>query len=74
MIYNLFPNFHVRHKGVSFYGPRMSDEGADTDLSNMYMDINFLLALSHLSLKVYTLINLVIYRDSPNKIVASLSI
>ena len=32
MIYNLFPNFHVRHKGVSFYGPRMSDEGADTDL------------------------------------------
>ena len=32
MIYNLFPNFHVRHKGVSFYGPRMSDETADTDL------------------------------------------
>ena len=32
MIYNLFPKFHVRHEGFSFYGPRNSDEGADTDL------------------------------------------
>ena len=32
MIYNLFPIFHVRHEGFSFYGPRKSDEGTDTDL------------------------------------------
>ena len=32
MIYNLFLKFHVRHEGFSFYGPRKSDEGADTDL------------------------------------------
>ena len=32
MIYNLSPKFHVRHEGLSFYGPRKSDEGADTDL------------------------------------------
>ena len=31
-IYNLLPNFHVRHEGFSFYGPRKSDEGVDTDL------------------------------------------
>ena len=31
MIYNLFPNFHVRHEVFSFYGPRKPDEGADTD-------------------------------------------
>ena len=30
--YNLFPKFHVRHEGFSFYAPRKSDEGADTDL------------------------------------------
>ena len=32
MIYNLFPKFHVRYEGFSFYGPRKSDGGADTDL------------------------------------------
>ena len=32
MVYNLFPKLHVRHKEFSFYGPRKSDEGADTDL------------------------------------------
>ena len=30
MIYNFFPKFHVRHEGVSFHGPRKSDEEADT--------------------------------------------
>ena len=32
MIYNLLPKLDVRHEGFSFYGPRKSDEGADTDL------------------------------------------
>ena len=32
MICNLFLKFYVRHEGFSFYGPRKSDEGADTDL------------------------------------------
>ena len=32
MIYNLFPKFYMRHEGFLFYGPRKSDEGADTDL------------------------------------------
>ena len=32
MTYNLFPKLHVKHKGFSFYGPRTSDEGADTDV------------------------------------------
>ena len=32
MIYNLFPKFQMRHEGFSFYGPRKSDEGGDTDL------------------------------------------
>ena len=32
MIYNLFPKFHVKHWGFLFYGPRKSEEGADTDL------------------------------------------
>ena len=32
MIYNLLSKFHVRHQGFSFYDPRKSDEGADTDL------------------------------------------
>mgnify|MGYP001796792324 FL=1 len=32
MIYNLFQKFHVKHEGFSSYGPRKSDEGADTDL------------------------------------------
>ena len=36
MIYNLFPKFHVRHDGFSFYGHRKSDEGADTDLITNY--------------------------------------
>ena len=28
----LFPKFNVRHEGFSFYGPRKSDWGADTDV------------------------------------------
>ena len=32
MIYNLFPKFQMRHEWFSFYGLRMSDEGADTVL------------------------------------------
>ena len=32
VICDLFPKFHVRHERFSFYGPRKSDEGADTDL------------------------------------------
>ena len=32
VICNLFPKFHVRYEEFSFYGPRMSDEGADADL------------------------------------------
>ena len=36
MIYNLFPKFHWRHEGFSFYGPRKADEGADTDLIGLY--------------------------------------
>ena len=35
MIYNLFPKFHVKHWGFLFYGPRKSEEGADTDLIYM---------------------------------------
>ena len=27
----LFSKFHVRHEEFSLYGPRKSDEGADTD-------------------------------------------
>ena len=38
MIYNLFPKFHVRHEGFSFYGPRKSDKG--TDLINNYCWLN----------------------------------
>ena len=33
VIYNLFPKFQMRHVGLSFYGPRKSDEGGDTDLT-----------------------------------------
>ena len=29
---HFFLKFHVRHERFSFYGPRKSDEGADTDL------------------------------------------
>ena len=32
VIYNLFPIFHKRHEGFSFYGPKNSEEGADTIL------------------------------------------
>ena len=32
MIYNLSPKFQMRHEGFSFYGPRKSDQGGDTDL------------------------------------------
>ena len=32
MIYNLFPKFHMRHEGFSFYGPKNLKEGADTIL------------------------------------------
>ena len=32
MSYNLFPKFHVRYEGFSFYDPIKSDEGADKDL------------------------------------------
>ena len=42
MIYILFLRFHERHEGFSFYGPRKSEEGADTDQIH-----NFLLALFH---------------------------
>ena len=27
----------MRHEGFSFYGPRMSDKGADTDLKHVYV-------------------------------------
>ena len=33
MIYNLFPKFHARYEGFSFYHPRKSDKGADIDLT-----------------------------------------
>ena len=36
MIYTLFPKFSVRHEGLSFYGPRKSDKGADTDLKDNF--------------------------------------
>ena len=36
MIYNFFPIFHVKHEGFSFYGPRKSDKGADTDLKHNF--------------------------------------
>ena len=39
MVYSLFPKFHVRHEGFSFYHPRESKEGADTDL--IYTPGNF---------------------------------
>ena len=32
VIYNLFPKFHAMQEGFSFYGPRKSDKGADTNL------------------------------------------
>ena len=32
MIYNLFPKFHVRHEGFSFYSPIKSNKAADTDV------------------------------------------
>ena len=31
-ICTLFPKLHVRHEGISLYGHRRPDEGADTDL------------------------------------------
>ena len=47
MIYDLFPKFQMRYEGFSFYGLRLSDEGADTDLiykffwPNSYRDISY---------------------------------
>ena len=41
MIYNLFPKFHVRHKGFSFHGPRNKDQGADPDLILIFADLRF---------------------------------
>ena len=32
VIYNLFPKFHFRQEGFSFYCPRGSDGGPDTEL------------------------------------------
>ena len=32
MICTLFPKFHARHEGFSFYGPNRSDNGADENL------------------------------------------
>ena len=29
VIYHSFPKLYTRHEGLSFYGPRKSDEGAD---------------------------------------------
>ena len=43
MVYILFAKLHERHEGFSFYGPRKSEEGADTDQIH-----NFLLALFHI--------------------------
>mgnify|MGYP001802954932 CR=1 FL=1 len=37
MMYNLFPKLDVRREGFSFYGPRKSDEGADTDLIHNFL-------------------------------------
>mgnify|MGYP001801303778 FL=1 len=37
---------HGRHEGFSFYGPRKSEEGADTDQIH-----NFLLALFHFNVQ-----------------------
>ena len=33
MIYDLFPKLQMRQEGFSFYGPRYSYDGADTDLT-----------------------------------------
>ena len=55
VIYNLFPKFHVRYEGFSFYVPKMSDQGADTDLIYVFCWLNVTLLL-HLiwRLSVYT--------------------
>ena len=61
MIYKLFPKFHVRYEGFSFYGPRKSDEGADT-----YLMYNFFSGLiirsfsvdSHRTLQVASVIDI----------------
>ena len=40
MIYKCIPKFYVRHERVSFYGPRESAGGADTELIyNIYIYI-----------------------------------
>ena len=48
VIYNLFPKFHVRHEGFSFYGPRKSEEGADTDLIYNFCWPNYFYYVSQL--------------------------
>ena len=50
VICNLFPKFRIRHERCSFYGPRKSDEGVDTDLIVCFMD-NYYRFVSFLNMR-----------------------
>ena len=43
MICNLFPKSCVRYEEYSFYGPRQSDNGADTDLMYFFLLVSYIL-------------------------------